>query len=403
MTPVPPLHGHRIERHPAIAALIIGLLVFTIGATVVEVPYLGANGAMVDFDAFYIVSQMIAEGRLSEAYDPDIMMERQSALAGKTIFMPWTYPPPFDLVVVPFAMVPRGLSYAIFMLVTLAAYVLVLRRLSGPYLSSVLLAIFPALLVVTRVGQNGLMIAAIIGLFALWWLDDRSRTKAGLPLGLLVIKPHLGIGIGFLVLVSGHWRTLAMGFATVGVVALLSLLAFGPGPWAAFLEATRIAGENMEQGLYPLFRMTSAYAAAFSFGLPSGLALALHGLLALMALAVIAATRLLRWPLRRQMGVALFATLAISPYNYDYDMAVLGLSLALLAPDLIRFGHWGERLALLAATWLCTGSGLYITIYLLDGTPYNANSYLSLGGIGFTLMAALMARILLRARAADAP
>lgn len=402
MKPLPPLYGHRIERHPIIAALVIALMLFTIGATVVEIPYLGANKAMVDFDAFYIVSQMIAEGRLAEAYDPAVMMERQSELAGKKIFMPWTYPPPFDLVVAPFAMVPRGVSYAIFMLVTLAAYVLVLHRLSGPYLSSVLIAVFPALLIVTRVGQNGLLIAALIGLFALWWLDDRTRTRAGLPLGLLVIKPHLGIGIGFLVLISGHWRTLAMGFATVGIVALLSLLAFGPEPWAAFLEATRIAGENMEKGLYPLFRMTSAYAAAFSFGLPSGFALALHGLLALLALAAIAATRLQNWPPRRQMGVALFGTLAISPYNYDYDMAVLGLSLALLAPDLIRFGHWGERLALLGATWLCTGSGLFIVVYLVEGGSHNTSRYLSLGGIGFLLMAVLLVRILRRARAADA-
>ena len=403
MTQVPPLYGHRLERHPAIAVLIVALMLFTIGATVVEIPYLGANGAMVDFDAFYIVSQMIAEGRLTEAYDPAVMMERQSELAGKKIFMPWTYPPPFDLVVAPFALAPRGVSYAVFMLVTLAAYLLVLRRLAGPYLAAVLIATFPALLIVTRVGQNGLLTAALTGLFALWWLEARSRTKAGLPLGLLVIKPHLGIGIGFLVLISGHWRTLAVGFATVGAVALLSLLVFGPAPWAAFLDATRIAGENMEKGLYPLFRMTSAYAAAFSFGLPSGLALALHGLMALLALVAIAVTRLQNWPPRRQMGVALFATLAISPYNYDYDMAVLGLSLALLAPDLIRFGHWGERLALLGATWLCTGSGLFIVVYIVESGTHNTSRFLSLGGIGLLLMALLMARILPRARAADAP
>jgi hypothetical protein len=242
------------------------------------------------------------------------------------------------------------------------------------------------------VGQNGFLTAAIIGLFALLWLRDGGRTRAGVPLGLLVIKPHLGIGLGVLVLVSGQWRLLATAFATVALFCLLSLAAFGPEAWTAFLAATRFAGESMEKGLYPLFRMTSAYALGFSFGLPSGAALAL--------VAVVATVRG-HWPPRRQMGVALFATLAISPYNYDYDMAVLGLALAVLAPDLLRHGLWQERLALLAATWLCTGSGLYITVYLIEEKTADTNAFVSLGWIGFALMALLLARILRRAQAAQ--
>lgn len=398
--PSPATARDRLERHPIFAAMILILMLVVIVATVLEIPHLGANGAIVDFDAFYIVSQMLLEGRLTDAYDPDIMRATQSEIAGKSFFMPWTYPPPFDLVVAPFALVPRGVAYAAFMLLTLGAYVLVLRRLAGPYLPAVLVAVFPALLICTRVGQNGFLIAAVIGTFALLWLDDRHRSRAGLPLGLLVCKPHLGVGLGVLVLLSCHWRVLAIGLATVAGLCLLSLLAFGAEAWSAFLDATRFAGESMEKGLYPLFRMTSAYAFAFSLGLPTGAALALHGVLALLALAAIAATIRAGWPPRQQMGVALIATLAVSPYNYDYDMATLGLALAVLAPDLIRHGHWGERLALLAATWLCTGSGLYITLYLMETKPDEPNAFLSLGGLGFAVLALLIARILRRAQAA---
>lgn len=392
-----------IENHRTLPWVILAACVFIIISTIRAVPYLGAGQAVIDFDAFYIVSQMIRERQLDQAYDVAVMIARQSALAGRTIFMPWTYPPQFDMLIAPLSFASRGVSYGIFTGLGLLAYVAVLRRLAGPLFCGALFGIAPALFVTILVGQNGLFLGALIGLVCLFWLSDR-KARAGIALGLLVIKPHLALGIGFLVLISRQWRMLIWAAAVVLISSLLATLAFGPGIWTAFLSGARAAGQNMGLGIYPFFRMTSVYALLFTLGLSPSVAFAGQVVSAGLALTLIGASLWCRWPLRRVLGVACIATLAISPYNYDYDMPALGIAFALLARDLIAFGHPVERALIWASCWLCAGSGLFTAFYLndpKDGELFDGRNWLALGSLGFLLMAVLIFRVLLRAGKAE--
>lgn len=364
-------------------------------------PTLGAHNIVIDFDAFYIVSEFIREGRLTEAYNVGAMVERQSELAGRTIFMPWTYPPQFDLLIAPFAYLERGQIYFLFTSATLLAYAAVLARLGGRYFSALALAMLPALLVVSWVGQNGLLLGALIGMTCLLWLGPRNRLWAGVSLGLIVIKPHLALALGLFALLGRHWRVVFGSFAVIGATSLLATLAFGPEIWGTFLEATRMASANMERGLYPLFRMTSVYAAAFTLGAPAGVALKIHLVFALLAVVAVIAVLALRWPLRRCLGVAVIAGLAISPYNYDYDIPVLGIGLALLAVDVLPIARVWEKLGLLAGAWICGGSGLVIVRYFKTAEMGPAPKFLSFGAYGFWLMALILCVILRRRHRAE--
>ncbi|WP_374291338.1 glycosyltransferase family 87 protein [Paenirhodobacter enshiensis] len=391
-------------RDPVMSwALLIALAVL-IADVAVRIPYPGANGAVIDFDAFYLVSQMIREGILPYAYDTAVMIDRESVVAGSPTFMPWSYPPQFDLLIAPLSFVPRWLSYVLFTGLTLTAYVAVLRRLAGPWLPGVLMAIFPALILVTRLGQSSLLIAALIGLSCLIWLrGNDGRGAAGLPLGLLIMKPHLGLGIGAAAVLERRGRILVLAATTVAITSALATLAFGPEIWAAFLAGSEAAQANMAKGLYPLLRMTSVYALLYSLGLPARIALAAQVAVAVAALASIHLAQRRRWPVRRVLGVATLATVAISPYTYDYDMPILGVALALLMQDLMDFGHRAERVALFAALWLCTGGGFFIGNALFSGLVYDAHSWVAFGGIGFLISAGLIGRILWRCPAGGRP
>ncbi len=385
-----------LETSFALAVVMVVALVVMMGSIAWQVPELGASGIVVDFDAFYIVGQMIREGALVEAYDPEILQARQSALAGRDIFMPWTYPPQFDLVVSALPFASRGVSYLVFTGLTLVLFLVALRSVAELWFAGALFLTFPALMIAVLCGQSGLLIAGLVGAFSL--MARRGQAGAGLPLGLMVLKPHLGVALGFLALMTRQWAMLGLATAVVVVSSLGAGMLFGAEIWPAFLTATRSASANMADGLYPLFRMTSVYALLSSFGLDAGLAFAVHGLCALAALATVTWAVRQGWSRACCLGVSALATLMISPYNYDYDMPILAIGFALLAPVLSRHACGGEKILLWVGSWICTGWGwLAAQLFQEEETFARSRDLPSLGAAGLLLVFILVWRILLRA------
>ena len=76
---------------------------------------------LADFDAFHIVAQHVWRGDLDQVYHFDALLKMQmEAAGGATGFMPWTYPPQYDLLLAPFAFLPVGVGYLLFTAATLA-------------------------------------------------------------------------------------------------------------------------------------------------------------------------------------------------------------------------------------------------------------------------------------------
>ena len=353
-----------------------------------------AKHTLVDFDAFYIAGQLVWRGAIEQAYHFATMLQLQRSLSGSNAFMPWTYPPQFDLLLAPLALLPLGLAYSVFMIGTLAAYLATLRRIAAENFVPVLILLAPVILITIRCGQNGFLTGALIGLTCLGL--QAGRPLAGLPLGLMVIKPHLAIAFAVYTLVNRCWGTALVAAATVAATSALATALLGPAVWLAFLDGVKEARVFLEHGFYPLFRMISIYAVVRTVGFSALVATTAQVLVAIFALGmVVFASRQLS-P-RQSLGVAAIATLLISPYAYDYDLLTLGIGLGLLLPDLTSLGTERERLALYTLS-------LFIGIFSLaqissqsaSDKVIGEDTHLSLGGIALVAILVLTWRILRR-------
>ena len=397
MTPIKNGSESILESSRLLAwAIILGCVILIVD-TFIKVPYLGAGGVVVDFDAFYIAGQMVWAGDVAQAYSAKFMAAAQNRLSNMPIFMPWTYPPFFDLLVAAFPLASRGVSYVLFISSTFLAYILVIRCLSGGNFTAVLLATMPALIITIRIGQNGFLTGTLAGLFCLAF--QNKRAVAGVPLGFMLIKPHLSLGMLVLVTVSRRWKTLAVTACVAILSSGLATLVFGLEVWPAFLAGAKQASGFLERGIYPLHRMTSIYAALHSFGTLPAIAIAVQIFSALIACGTIVYVRLRGWPTQRVLGITILATLAISPYNYDYDMAILGVGLALLSRDILENSRPIEKLGLLVFAWLTCGWGLLLQNRYGGSAPKEflaPEHQISLGGIGYVLLLGLILVVLKR-------
>lgn len=358
-----------------------------------------------DFDAFYVVGRLYWDGDILAAYDNDYLLAAQRRFTGTQTFMPWAYPPQLTALVPILPVIGMGWSYLLFMAGTLALYFAALTRFGGPYAGASLLAIYPALLLNTRLGQNGFLTAALIGLFLLGF--RACRASAGVPLGLMVFKPHLGIAMGLLALLNQRWRVLAIAVAVVLLTSIGATLALGIAVWPAFMQGVGAAGGFLEVGAFPLYRMSSVYAGFRSFEWPFVLAMTMHVIGAAAALGLMVFAHVNRWAVNRQLAVAAAATVFVSPYNYDYDFACLAFALALLLPELIERMRFRELIAFYACAWIGSGAGLaqHLRAVLITGTtahPHGSSLNWSFQAAGIIAAGVIAAVVLRRPAAATA-
>ena len=290
-----PIYGLR----PSSLRLLAVLTLLALGAAVVfsalgvqRLP--GMSGTVFrDFDLFHSVARLTLEGRLSDVYDFDAFREAQGDLGGPVHQMTWTYPPPFDLVLAPLGRMGLDVAYLVFTVCSFALYILTLRLVAGRYFTLALLAAVPATLVTLRTGQNGCLMAALAALVCHMVVTARP-VGAGAMLGLMVIKPHVGLGLGIWSVLSLRWRMAFAALIVVAGVVLLSVGVLGLDVWRAFLGATGEASALLVEGRYPHFRMASAYSTFRSLGSSAELALAAQITAAVIGLGAIflAATKL---------------------------------------------------------------------------------------------------------------
>ncbi|WP_141246481.1 glycosyltransferase family 87 protein [Actibacterium ureilyticum] len=373
------------------AAVLAGDIAFELAR-----PVQAGKSVLIDFDAFYLVGQMIGEGQLQGAYDPAVFDARQQALVGYGEPLIWSYPPPFNLVVAPFAQAPNWLSYLLFMGGTLAAYLWILRAIAGPQFHATLvlcLALFP---IVIRSGQNSFLTGGLIGLACL--LALRRSVWAGVPLGLMVIKPHLALGVGLWSVLDRRWGMVAVAFAVSLLACGVATLAYGPAAWGWFIDAAAATQDFLRAGQYPLFRMTSVFAFGLSAGLGPTLAMVLHLCSAAAAIALLIAVQVSGAGLRRRIGAAVFVSALISPYNYDYDLAMLAFSLALLMPAIAARNTRLERGAILIGMWVVGFYGVAVSLGMDRGVLGTDWRGISICGPVLVLTGLVILRGALRAR-----
>jgi hypothetical protein len=307
-----------------------------------------------DFDAFYVSGRMFWDGTIDKAYNYQEFSEAQKSLYG-TDGMLWLYPPQFSFITAMLATLPAGLAYLMFSGMTLALYLFVIRLISPGYLGSVLLVIFPTVILNIKIGQNGFLTGAIAGLFFLAFM--KRRAVAGIPLGMMIIKPHLAIGMTMLTLARKRWSVVGGATLTVVITTIVATIVLGSSIWVAFAESVKTTSYFLEMGIFPLNRMTSIYATLHKFGVPPATALAIQIFVAIIACSAIVIACSKVKSQKNLIGITAIASLFISPYNFDYDLTFLGVAAAALLPDIAARAKPFEIFTLLLLSWFSCGWG----------------------------------------------
>ncbi|WP_215959792.1 glycosyltransferase family 87 protein [Lentibacter algarum] len=358
---------------------LMGLTALRIGAP----DALGVDAVSADYMIFHQVGELANEGRAALAYDAEAFKAHQLERTGSDVFMTWTYPPQFNLLTQLMALFPVWLGYLLFSGLSLAFFVWSVLRFSSGRMA--LMLVLPAIVINLLTGQNGFLTAGMMALFARFALA-RQSTSAGVTLGLLAYKPHLGLGLGLAALLRGGFRMVAVACLTLAVSLLLVTLVYGPDIWRALQASVEQSNTLLQAGQYKLVRMSTPFALLASLGLTSGAALTLHFACALASLGAVAYAALRRWQLEHVLALGMISGAALSPYAYDYDLCLLAPALALVWPDLTLTPL--EKTLLTFATLLATGFGL-LTVVFSAPIKQLAFDLPALGGLGLILLLAI--------------
>ena len=324
------------EGRLRLPAMTIALLFLFVGVTALVT--ILADPYQMDFVSYWAAARLTAGGNPAGAYD--LALHRSVELGAIPVHgaLPFAYPPCFLPLLAPFGLLAYPVAAVAWVLLGLAFYGAALRRWTMPWLAWS----FPPLLVNVITGQSGLLAAALLA--GGMGLLRKRPFGAGLLLGLLAVKPQLGLVLPFALLAGREWRAFAGAAASsLGLVAL-SLLAFGWAPWQAWFGNAAVAAGIASEGLAGWHRMASVYGALREAGLAVGAAWLVHGAIALAAVgaACLVWHRRDEWEPRAAALAA--ATALASPYLFVYDALILVL------PFLWLVGR-GRHPLLLALVW----------------------------------------------------
>lgn len=304
-----------------------------------------------DFITFWGASELTLEGRPEAAFDMVQSHEAQQKAipASRSVYL-WHYPPTFQLLAAPLALMPYPVAFFVFIGLGFAAYLYACRPLLDQPHPYWLLAAFPPALLCIYHGQNSLYTAA---LFAGAILASERRARgalwSGLFIGLLAFKPQLGLLIPLALMAAGQWRIFLAAAAATLAFAGLATAVFGIGLWQAFFDNLPLVRMIFEDGSLPWAKIPSAWVFFRYLGVSADISYILQALTALGA----AATVIVVWRrvgmTRGSWAVLVTAGLLVPPYIFDYEMALLAVPFAILMSDMAERGAGkGEKWLLLA-------------------------------------------------------
>jgi hypothetical protein len=179
------------------------------------------------------------------------------------------------------------------------------------------------------VGQNGFLTAGLVS--GALVLLPRRPIVAGLLLGLLTYKPHLGLLFPIALVAAGYWRAFFTAAMVAVLMAVAAWFAFGSDTWQAFFANIGHTSQAfLSDGWADWGKLQTAFGLTRMLGGGETLAWAVQGAVALVAAIAIA----LLWRSRAayEIKAAALATGAMlaTPYLYTYDLVMLAVPLAFL-------------------------------------------------------------------------
>jgi hypothetical protein len=272
----------------------------------------------------------------------------------------WAYPPSGLLIATPAAVLPLWPGYLLWTFGTLVALRASLRLCGLPAMAALAVVCSPAAFENVLSGQNGALSGALLigGLY----LSARRPVVSGLMLGLLTVKPQLGILVPICLIAARHSRTVMWAVGTTIVLVASSTAAFGLDSWPRFLTETEIILSGLLAapwtGAPAQLNFTSPFMASRALGCAVWIAWTLQGIVSLCCAC-------LAWRVWRQVEdplarvcVTIPLCMLSTPYAHDYDLVSTAAVVVVVARTALARG-WlrGER-ASLALAWAWPGMAL---------------------------------------------
>ncbi len=286
-----------------------------------------------DFSNLWAAGHFVREGRLELLFDPPAYRAALRALFTPLLTdQEWSYPPSMLLIGVPLAFLPALPAYLLWTFGTLSLFHLSIRTLKLPLAVQGALLVSPGVVMSVVVGQNGVFTASLLlgGLL----LVERRPVLSGVLIGLLTVKPHLGLLLPFCLLANRKGKTFAAATLTALLLVAVTALLFEPSVWMSFRTVTAPMMTGILEAPYPQSYHTLAltvFTAARSFGWGLG---ASYGLQAFVSALCLAASIWLWWPRVHILGderravLTGLLTLIATPYGYVYDCVPLSVAAA---------------------------------------------------------------------------
>ncbi len=280
-----------------------------------------------DFGVFWPAGILAGSGNFNALYNHCQFGKTAAAILNtKGYIEHFLYPPSMLPLVAGISFFPFEIAAFIWMFGQLLLAAVLFRAARFPWPVILVALLSPAALFGTEIGQVGVICDALL-VSGLVLARPQPKTGGAL-LGLLAIKPQVGILAPFALCFRRQWRALL--FALLASVALngIAIAWFGLAPWHAFFAEDHQAVSVMLNR--PFVSSTyqgwgvSTFWMARSFGAGAGLARFIQS-----AVAIVAVVALYLFRHRKNfVELAVYLSLLASPYDFTYGMVAFSLMLA---------------------------------------------------------------------------
>src|SRR5581483_1454619 len=183
-----------------------------------------------DFLNFWMYGKAAVSPDPSAFYDIRVYQTALAAfLADGYPGQSWSYPPSIMLIAAPFGQIGYLPALLCWTVIGLTGFIAAIRRTIPDRRILIALLCSPAAMLCVISGQFALIATAMFA--TIFAVMDRRPVLAGILIGLLTLKPQLGLFFPVLLLASGRWTVFSAAAATAIVVVTITAALFGPQVW----------------------------------------------------------------------------------------------------------------------------------------------------------------------------
>jgi hypothetical protein len=281
----------------------------------------------------------------------------------------WSYPPSIFFLAAPFGQFGYLTALLLWTLLGAAIFFAVARHHIDDNRLLIALLLSPAAVFCIISGQSSLITAAMLVTIFVWL--DRRPIAAGILIGLLTLKPQLGILFPVMLIASARWRVFASAAVTALVIAGATALVFGPQVWIDFatkgLAANNLVLADPERIATPFY--PTVFMNLRGLDLPYSVAMAVQLCVSAAAVGIVAWAFRMRRDADPLMLMALFLACSVAavPYMLSYDTLALTCAALLLlgagslegaGRRFVQLVYWLPLLQMVFGNWHVPGPAL---------------------------------------------